>query len=166
MKDISFQARALLVAREKRFHLKQSVMNKNPSATCVEISMNIPGLPKVGRDWRAVFKKGLAELESKVMLLELITAVDKAGYYGVALTNAEPCSVKMLACDVEEGYSWGRLLDIDCFKAGIKISRSNSGLADRRCMVCGEDQDHCISKKLHTVEESRAAALNLISAIE
>lgn len=170
MKKMSLHAKAILAARESRYTTKQRFMQElskqTPNSTCLEICMNIPGRPKVGNNWRRVFKAGLQQLKQKLPVQQQQTFVDKAGYYALLSTTTEISLAKKMSCHIEEARPWGRLLDIDCINQHGRLSRPDLGLPDRRCMVCLAPQEICLSAKTHTLTQSRSAAIDLAATVD
>jgi len=161
MKKISSQARAVLNAREKRYMTKQHLIQMSPALTCIEVSMNIPGLPKIGHQWRRVFRAGVQRLHEKFEIVELKEQVDPAGYYALLFTGVEAKGAKRICCEIEMEEPWGRLLDVDCSGPNGKLSRRSLGLPDRACMLCGGSQEACIRQKKHSLEQVRMVATRL-----
>lgn len=165
MKKISSHAKAVLSAREKRHVFKQDFMQKNTSLTYVEISMNIPGIPKTGHQWHLVFQMGIKQLQAKFDVVQWTSFVDQAGYYALMSTKADTYTVKYMCCEVEKLAPWGRLLDIDCSGPNGRLSRQSLGLPDRLCMVCHGPQEACLSSKAHSLEQARLAANKLAEQV-
>lgn len=158
MNDISLQAKAVLTARERRYEMKRLFFLRYRHCVVIEVAMNVPGLPKVGRRWRRVHRRGLQQLQHALPVVAGKTSVDKAGYYALLAVSADLAGVKRIASSIEEQAPWGRLLDIDCFGNGVKLSRQAVGLPERPCFVCGRPHSLCLGAKVHSIEAARAAA--------
>ena len=61
--------------------------------------------------------------------------------------------IKKLMIEIEEN-SLGRIYDIDVLNGlGEKISRSDLGYENRKCLICNEDVFICMRNKTHSYEE-------------
>ena len=165
MQKISLEAKALLKAREQRFYIKQHFLAQSYARTCIEMGMNIPGLPKLGDHWQRVFDVGLERVQQKFELIKLEKINDMAGYYALIAIDQEARKAKFDCCEIEASAPWSRLLDIDCIGQDGRISRQSLGMRERSCFVCKRFQDDCIASKRHLITTSRSAAERLAKTI-
>ena len=171
MKDLQLLER-VLAARDARAAVRDAEMRRAAASgrAIGELSLNVPGWPKLGRTWAVVFTRGLRayllETWSKGAGAEILALrADEAGYWAVlgGLERAE--THKAIACRVEEGAPWGRLLDFDLYApGGAKIARETLGFSSRTCLVCGGAQGDCISTSRHPVTAIRERAVTLARA--
>ena len=129
-----------------------------------ELSLNVPGWPKLGRVWLLVFARGLEAAEAQLGLELRALWADEAGYWAL-VSSPQPLELcKRVSCAIEDAAPWGRLLDFDWYAhagGGAKLARAGLGLGERRCMVCGGEQGPCISELRHEIASVRASALDL-----
>lgn len=155
-RDLLIVGKKILVAKEKRY-LKR--LNFSENSNCIiELSLNVPGIPKVGPMWKLVFRLCVKAIEENIPSQLLFSDVNIAGYYAVFNSYISLTETKIRSCLIEEEAGWGRLVDIDCFKGNKKISRKDIGLKERKCMICSNPNSVCIGKHLHSVEELRKKA--------
>jgi len=135
-----------------------------------ELSLNVPGWPKLGRAWAVVFTRGLraflVEAGASGRGAELLSLrADEAGYWAVLGGPSSAETYKAISCRVEEGSPWGRLLDFDWYApGGAKIARESLGFPSRTCLVCGGAQGDCISTSRHPLSAVRERAVTLARA--
>lgn len=173
MKDLLLLER-VLAAKDARAAIRDAERRRAAasglSLAIGELSLNVPGWPKLGRTWAVVLTRGLrAYLReawasgSGASILAL--RADEAGYWAVLGGRESAESQKAIACRVEEGSPWGRLLDFDWYSpGGEKIARESLGFPSRTCLVCGGPQGDCISTSRHPSTAVRERALALARA--
>lgn len=165
MKDSRLLDR-VLAARDARAHQRARLSRTNHTTAIGELSMNVPGWPKRGREWLMPFVHGLrAFSRGSSDVRVLVRRSDAAGYWAVLVGPADAAAYKARACHVEAAQPWGRLLDFDWYAQGHKLTRESLGLPPRACWICGGPQDACISTLRHSLAESRTRALALARTV-
>lgn len=133
-----------------------------------ELSLNVPGWPKLGGAWLLVFARGLEAARVQLELELRALWADEAGYWAL-FSSPRPLAVcKRACCAIEDAAPWGRLLDFDWYAhagRGSKLAREGLGMAPRRCMVCGGEQGPCISGLRHDIGSVRARAQQLARSV-
>jgi holo-ACP synthase CitX len=150
---------ALLGAREERSWTQRQFLSAADTPQCVvQISLNVPGLPKrMDRDAAAVREA------RKIFLKDLgITSsfeVSLSNYAGIAhlmfFARIDARHVKKSAISVEEGSEAGRALDVDVITPSGSVSRSDLGITPRKCVICGEEAKVCARARAHPADEVR-----------
>ena len=57
-------------------------------------------------------------------------------------------------CRIEESHFLGRIFDIDVYDGeGGQVSRSSLNLAERKCLLCGNDARICARSRVHSADE-------------
>jgi holo-ACP synthase CitX len=161
---------ALLDAREERAWIQRKFLDAAAPPQCVvQISLNVPGLPK------RINGDSAATAEARGIFL---SALGAAPSFEVSLSNCAGIAhlivfsvidarrVKKAAMLVEEGSEAGRALDIDVITSQGQISRSDLGMAARKCVICGEDAKTCTRLRNHTVCETRDVMRRLLSRFQ
>jgi holo-ACP synthase/triphosphoribosyl-dephospho-CoA synthase len=118
--------------------------------------MNIPGTIKISRLISESFREGAYRIDKqlqrghgKVLLRELLTK--KTGYEGFWLLDADPCDVKSKMIQIEASCDLGRLFDIDVILPNMeRISRTDLGYSQRRCMICDKPAHECARSQYHS----------------
>lgn len=146
----------ILEAREKRYLKKMDFANNYKCI--IEVSLNVPGIPKNGAVWRITFDKCVENIKMSIPCELLMKCADFAGYYAVFNSFLPLEETKIRSCLIEEGFVWGRLVDIDCSSYGKKISRQEIGRNERLCFLCNKPNSICIAKHTHKIEELRNKA--------
>lgn len=165
MKDSRLLDR-VLAARDARAHQRRWLWRSAGTAAVGELSLNVPGWPKRGHEWRLPFLHGLrAFVRQADDVRVLARRSDDAGYWAVLAGPAAASAYKASACRVEAAAPWGRLLDFDWYAQGHKLTREALGLPPRTCWICGGEQAACISTLEHPLAESRARALALAHTV-
>jgi holo-ACP synthase/triphosphoribosyl-dephospho-CoA synthase len=86
---------------------------------------------------------------------------DAGGCVGFILAHAEPETLKQLSRFIEDTHPMGRLFDIDVLRQDRrKISRRDTGEANRPCLICGGDAFVCGRSRAHSVGELQNAAVS------
>lgn len=146
----------ILKAKEDRYQIR---LNQPMEYECIiELTLNIPGLPKHGVTWEKIFKESIKVITQYIPAQNILSLNDNAGYYALFYSDIKPCIAKKNCCYIEEMNEWGRLLDIDCYCNQIKISREEIGLQERKCIICGYPHSYCIENHRHDLRELREVA--------
>lgn len=156
---------AVLKGRETWFRQRRSKAIQSGFPSLVELSINVPGWSK--RDvWIAeIFEAGKKRLEQNSALSFLVETGNDAGYFACYGAHVSAAALKKWTIDIEEGVPWGRLLDIDCYWNGRKISRDLLGIPTRRCLLCHCSHEDCIMEQKHALPELREAAFRLYQTL-
>ena len=154
-------------AREARRRRQEDLLKRFPG-TLVSFSMNIAGPVKRPRFSCAAMDAGedalFEELPEGVLLhREEITGI--AGHERFYCLAMDAMAVKRAACRVEDTHPLGRLFDLDVLKEnGEKLSRSDLGLGERRCLLCENPASVCARSRRHSVEELTRETERMLSA--
>ena len=67
---------------------------------------------------------------------------------------ADAAQLKKRMCRIEESHFLGRIFDIDVYDGeGGQVSRSSLNLAERKCLLCGNDARICARSRVHSADE-------------
>ncbi len=161
MREVTLQE--MLEARDRRCEAQRRLLDSF-ALPLVSFTMNIPGPVKDSPLIRRGFRAGLRLLDE---------ALDKAGFACLSrqLTHAVTgnellCAVdapaeklKAICTRIEDESPMGRLYDMDVIAPdGQKLARAE----ERRCLCCGAVGRGCASRRLHSLEELRAAVEKLL----
>lgn len=138
------------------------------SSTLISITVVAPGPVKDSQLTRHVFNLACLALqrlftnENWTLLASETFDLPTGAEALIALTiPAEKVKEKMVW--LEQSHAVGRLWDIDVINEQGKIlSRADSGLAVRRCLVCDEDARICGRSQAHSFEELNEAMVKLV----
>ncbi len=161
MREVTLQE--VLDARDRRAEEQRRLLALH-GRPLLSFTMNIPGPVKDSPLIRRGFDEGLCLLDA---------ALDRAGIARLsrkenrAVTGCEllcaleaPAEqIKALCLRIEDESPMGRLFDMDVIGPdGRKLARGE----ERRCLVCGAAGRGCASRRLHSLEELRAAVTRLL----
>lgn len=151
----------ILAAREARAGRQRELLQRH-GCPVVSFTMNIAGPVKTSPLIRRAFDLGLSELESalgeSIRSRQILHAV--TGDEAMLSVDLDAPRLKELCTAIEERTPMGRLFDMDVLDTdGIKLERPT----ERCCLVCGRPGRGCASRRLHSVEELRAATDQLIA---
>lgn len=134
-----------------------------------QIGLNVPGYPKrIPRDLAVVRKcrKYLLEHAHAAPVeeqhLENGAGVCWQGVFDASKYDA--ASLKRCAVEAENSMTAGRVLDIDVLTAAGALSRTQMGLPERRCLLCGERAKVCARLGGHPQSELRERVVRIINA--
>ncbi|MDR1581292.1 MAG: citrate lyase holo-[acyl-carrier protein] synthase [Synergistaceae bacterium] len=154
----------LLNAREERAYFQGFLMSCSGTDFVVQVSLNIPGLPKsVSGDSKAIFSAcrfllgRLGYVPSASVQLR-----NHAGLACLMSFRGDAIRAKKTAISVEEGADWGRVFDIDVLTAGGVLSGNDFGRAQRKCFLCAESAKVCARAGTHDMDKLREKALRLL----
>lgn len=133
-----------------------------------QIGLNIPGFPKrVPNDYYVINRcKKLLLSHSGAMPAEDRFLENGAGVCWQAafsVARVKPLTVKKMALDAENTLTAGRIFDIDVVTGEGIISRTQMGMPERRCLICGESAKVCARMGRHSLEELHAMAIREIN---
>ncbi|MEG1602705.1 MAG: citrate lyase holo-[acyl-carrier protein] synthase [Cloacibacillus sp.] len=163
----------VLAGREERAAWQRrwlSIKNaKGRSAYFIcQIGLNIPGFPKrAPNDYDVInmCKKLLVTHANaktrEERFLENGAGVCWQGAFDAATQSAS--NLKRIAIDAENRMTAGRILDIDIITEEGPVSRKDMGLAERRCLLCGENAKVCARLGSHSLEELHELAIREIN---
>lgn len=159
----------MLLARERRAARQRELIKQG--GTLITVLVNMPGGEKLNDASRAVFYAGLNALVRELKREEIqLTHEERqeleTGCEAYLLTDCAARRVKLLACGLEDGLGYGRLLDIDVSTQSGKLTRADVGLEPRGCMVCGRAGADCFSRRLHPMDEVMARVRELAALAE
>lgn len=159
MKDSKIIAmQKMLDAKEKRYY-KIKALTEKYNLPVLSFMLNIPGEDKNFED-AVIFHekfikkiKNILEKEDIKILWEEYNNLNTGMEY-LAVLNGEGKFIKEKMIGLEEESREGRLLDIDIYdKDFSQISRSSLGLAERKCIICGDTARTCIKEERHSQDE-------------
>lgn len=156
----------VLEMKDLRVHL-QNELRRSCTLPVVSFSVIMPGPIKQNEISRLLFFRGLGEIETTLknngLSMENMTVdTHKAGNTAIFSVNYYRTALKKMLVELEEALSWGRLLDIDVLSEdGRPISRTELGLPERACLVCGKTGAFCSRSRAHDVDGLLEAVWNL-----
>lgn len=149
----------MLAAREERSARIAAALDRAP---LVSFTMNIAGPRKNSPLIRRGFAEGLRALTeafaARGIPLSLLNREDSVtGCEALFAAAGGALDVKHICAAIEDAGALGRLYDMDVIdKDGRKLDRSELGLTERGCMVCGAPGRGCAARRTHSAETLRA----------
>lgn len=145
----------LLDSRENRANHQQELL-KQYGGVLVSVTLNIPGPLKDKPQYRKVMEWGMEALlaafgQNAVYNETRLLKTGAEGY--ICLAGLEPSEAKYITVLIESMAPKARLLDIDVMGEDGTVSRSQLGLAPRKCLICDEDAKVCARSQKHSMEE-------------
>lgn len=147
----------MLEAREKRVERQEKLLKGCSCLVC--FTMNIAGPYKISDCIMRAYAEGVAKIyrlleQNSIDVLKAEQVIEKTGVEGYIALQQNPFETKRLMVQIEDNFELGRLFDIDVIKSdGEKVSRSDIGMDDRSCMICGSEGSGCARSRRHSVEE-------------
>jgi len=142
----------ILAGKEER-QCRQYTFRAQYKTSMVSITINMPGPLKDKLILRRLRDYALRELRKVLELIAVEELNLPTGPEALVAIEADGWVIKDIAVQIEEGYPFCRLLDIDVFNAsGDLLSRRESGKG-RGCFVCDSDTAVCIREQKHSQAE-------------
>ena len=148
----------MLAARDRRVE-KQDTLLKNSDRPLICFTMNIAGPIKNSPLIRRGFLQGCAWLKAELALARLQILHEEqldaiTGMEGYFCVDADALEIKRITSRIEDTDRLGRLFDMDVLGTdGLKITRSQIGLSDRTCLICGKPAAVCARSRSHSVAD-------------
>ena len=153
----------VLNAREARV-MRQEQLIRTYKVPLLCFTMNIAGPVKNNELIRRGFRTGCDDFKMqtervKGKILHEEIHEEFTGNEAYFVVDMDGLQLKKLACELEENDNLGRLYDMDVLvpdesvRGFSHIDRSEIGLPERPCLICGKPGKYCASRRLHTVKE-------------
>jgi len=150
----------VLANKDERVELQQTIFQKFPECTLLDVKLNIPGPIKNNRYIQRIFATGIVNLERILQHNRLpFTLYEQwkraAGPENFYLINADYRAVKKVAVEFEKKQRINRLFDADVLirKQKQAISRKDLGLPVRQCFLCSKPAKECARARTHSVAD-------------
>ena len=158
-----FDTARVLSGREERAHVQKILLSARGVSFLLQISLNIPGLPKDLPESRNVLPLAAGAFAEKFREPPgvRVSLSNGAGRAEIFSFGGDAVSAKASAVEIEEGYEWGRIIDADVITPDGPLSRSRLGVGPRRCLLCDESAKICARARAHGVDELRAEVRRL-----
>ena len=145
----------LLSSRDARAAFQRELLEAHPACTLVCLTVQLPGPEKRNATSLLIGKAGLEALqrcfESVVEYREVRDL--ETGYEAYFLVGMDALEVKRQCCHLEETHPLGRLMDMDVLGPSGPVSRTEIGLAPRKCLLCDREARWCMRARTHTLAE-------------
>ena len=157
----------ILAGKERKAQVQEALRRCHQS-TVIGIGINMPGPVKYSDDTLDLVLHALARLrhqlrECACQLIEERLSHAPTGPVACLAVDGDAEMIKKIAVAIESEGDYGRLLDIDVYRAdGRPLSRDELGLPSRRCLVCDEKAAICIRAARHKPEEVLLAAKRIL----
>lgn len=150
----------LLESRDNRVQHQKDLLGAYPGKSLLCLTVQLPGAEKRNDQSLAIAKAGV-EAVRKAFVTEYEELRDlETGYEAYFIVPMPPQDAKRLTCRIEDTHPLGRLMDIDVIcepetstRTARIVSRSDIGLAPRKCLLCGNEVRYCMRAKTHTTAE-------------
>ncbi len=158
----------MMMAREARAQMQQTLLLEYPGTAIVCLCMNIAGPVKTNERIERAFRWGADTVRAVLKPYETLfdrEVHEKTGPEAMICVRADALEAKRRLCALEDGEALGRLLDIDVIAPdGNKVSRTDIGLPPRRCLLCENPAPVCARSRAHAVDALFARAMEIIDA--
>jgi len=152
---------SVLEAREQRWQLRKMLVEQRHSCL-ITITLCIPAAFRTGEEFWLIFQRlcrsfcDILERCGQSFHIEgHLRGSDGPAFF--ISTKAEAGRIKEICVEAEETIAGGRMLDIDVMDSGgTPVSRTDIGLAQRKCFICDKPAASCVSRRLHSTEEVKA----------
>lgn len=160
----------MLDARENRARIQRDLLAESlDGETLFSATLAIPGPHKTSSVLERAFAELVGALEAGLAGVRMRARTRLSGAPGpelLMLVKMPALELKRLAIDVEECHPLGRLADFDVVELtdGMPrpVSRTELGLAPRRCLICGDEAKACARSRAHTVKDMQVAIAEII----
>lgn len=153
----------VLGAKEARFQRQQAFKEKHGKIV-VSVTINMPGAVKDTPVLRRLRDYAVQQVKNKFDILAEEQVNLLTGPEALLAIASDGFLVKQVAMEIEEAYSFSRLLDIDVFTIeGMLLSRRDEGKG-RGCFVCGGEFVICRREGRHSQEELLRVVEHLLNA--
>ncbi len=146
----------VLASRDERSLLQRRMLASAPGLALVVATVVVPGPGKrteVTLRIAGAMDRALRQAFDGLVREEVSRDLP-TGYEGFFLVDTTCAEAKRLAVRVEETHPLGRLFDIDVIGPdGVPLSRTGSGGAPRRCLLCGDNARICMRERKHSIDE-------------
>ncbi len=146
----------VLKSREER-SLHRTEVRKNRNRAVIQLTLNTPGPRKNSLMIQNIFQEGLSLLRREFagQIDDLrADSTSPAGPSAFLSLTGDPENIKKTCCRLEEEHPWGRLWDLDVYDGDDRaLSRSGSGLAPRKCLICENPAHQCGRGRTHSIQE-------------
>lgn len=155
----------LLASRDARWQHQQELLRQYPDQTLVCLTVVMPG--KVKRNEQSLLvAQAAVEALKKVFDKHTISFEERdlpTGYEAYLICTDGLLAAKRSVCQIEETHPLGRLFDIDVIRHdGTPVSRTEIGLSQRKCIICGNEARYCMRNHTHSQEELHSHISKLI----
>ncbi|MFD1124676.1 citrate lyase holo-[acyl-carrier protein] synthase [Lentilactobacillus raoultii] len=153
---------AVLTNKDQRAALQAKLLAVFPKAAVVAVKLNVAGPIKSNPQLTSLFDEGLSHFNRLLAQhqvspsLKTIKWHRETGQETFMVFNESAEKMKRLAVNFEDRFELGRLFDVDVLtaKCGSQpLSRSDFGLAARRCLICDRPAKECARSRRHSVAE-------------
>lgn len=157
----------ILSCRELRQSRQQLWLTTHHS-TLISLTLVAPGPVKDTVLTRQIFNLASQALQALFtrenwQILAAETFAQPSGTEALIALNLPAERVKQKMVWLEQNHAVGRLWDIDVIDENGKIlSRADSGLASRTCLICNNDARICGRNQSHSFEELTQAMAKLV----
>ena len=148
----------VLDGRQAWYECKIAHLAAAPSATWMELGLNVPGWPKHLEWTDRVFAEGCRRLVEQLDAQPVAKLRGDAGRFALFRCPLSARVAKRRAVELEQAHPWGRLWDIDCRGPGGPITRRALGLSERPCLACHRPHETCIGSGRHSLADVRRRA--------
>lgn len=161
MREVTLQE--MLEARDHRCDAQRRLLDSF-GLPLVSFTMNIPGPVKDSPLIRRGFHAGLRLLDEALdkagfACLSRLVTHEVTGNEFLCAVRAPAEKLKAICTRIEDESPMGRLYDMDVIAPdGRKLARAE----ERRCLCCGAAGRGCASRRLHSLDELRAAVEKLL----
>ena len=146
----------ILNARDARVRRQRELLAQY-GRPLICFTMNIAGPEKVSPLILDGFSLGRELLAAQLADLPILHEEDRTGPSGCELflvVDADPTQIKKIAVQIEDAFPVGRLFDMDVLNPqGAKLSRTEIGQPERRCLICDQPAYLCSRSRAHTVTQ-------------
>jgi holo-ACP synthase len=154
----------ILSGREERAQAQKFLLGVRGVSYVLQISLNIPGMPKGMPGDGYALSRALAMFLDAVLdrPFSAVFLSNHAGNAEILSFGGDAALAKAAAVEIEEAHEWGRIIDADVITRDGHISRSSLGKNQRKCLLCGKPAGICARSRAHGVTDLRAEVLRLL----
>lgn len=148
----------VLAARERRVEIQQRLQRQYPMPL-ISFTLNIAGPVKAFALAVKTYEEGVELIRCECKARGIVLAHSEAvcadtGCESFFCAQAPAEKIKLAMAGLEQSSSLGRLFDIDVLDTdGRKLSRTEVGLPERSCLLCGQPAFVCSRSRAHSIEQ-------------
>lgn len=157
----------LLASRDERQKKERELTKRFPDKTLMVFTVVVPGDIKRDRRSLTVAEAGMNAIKKSFGqdIVHTFTYDLETGFEAFFIIGCKCDEAKLMACEIENTHTLGRLMDIDVFDDACRpISRQTVKKEQRKCLICENDSRVCMRLRNHTLEELSGKIDTLINS--
>jgi holo-ACP synthase CitX len=144
----------ILTMRERRRERILELFEQWEGHSVIVVTLNIPGPDKgLYYDHLELALLTTSQVLGDSVLHEEVRG-NAPGFEGFVVVSGDPMEIKRKVVDLEESHPWGRMWDLDVYRApDAPIARAEVDAPPRKCLICDAPAKECARSQKHPLPE-------------